>query len=177
MTDRPEHNSRPENGTPSAAPTPAARTPGDYAYEEALDAAKVFGELAEEEPTVETAARPAERGRAGDVAETSEPARDDAARYEDAAFADDFDLRRSVARAEAALDAAEATLIDRTPLDEAKPAAAVVKSPPAAAPAAPPERQSIGRLFTTVVKHSPPSRIRIESNSIGALFRRFIDQE
>jgi hypothetical protein len=175
MNDQPEQkNRRPANGAP----------PHDDAFEEALDAAKVFGELAEDEP----------------AAGADEASRQDAAAPQDAAFADEFDLRGGVARAEAALDAAEATLLERTPQpvvtpgepEPASPAPAAAGSPaPGAAPvpAAPPpsaapappggpaEHQSIGQLFRTVVRHSPPSRIRIESNSIGALFHRFIEQE
>jgi len=46
----------------------------------------------------------------------------------------------------------------------------------ASAPAPAGARASIGQLFKPVVKHSPLSKIRIEDNSIGALFRRFIQQ-
>jgi hypothetical protein len=35
---------------------------------------------------------------------------------------------------------------------------------------------SIGGLFKAAVRRSPPSRIRIEADSVGALFRRFIER-
>ncbi|MBN1919325.1 MAG: hypothetical protein JW889_15590 [Verrucomicrobia bacterium] len=161
MTSRP----KPERQRPADN---AARQ--DDAFEEALEAAEVFGELAEDEPRT-LAVEPLET--------VTEP--EEAGRQNDAAFADEFDLRGVVARAEAALDSAEATLLDNTPPPETPPAP-VVESPPApqsapAQPAAPVGGRSIGQLFSTVVKHSPPSRIRIEPDSVGALFRRFIEQE
>jgi len=107
----------------------------DEAFEEALDAAEVFNELAAEETERLVEEPPAEE-----------------------AFADEFELPAKPAAAAPA--AAE----------EARPAAVESHVP------AGPGRPSIGELFKPVVKHSPPSRIRIEPNSVGTLFRRFIEQ-
>ena len=106
----------------------------DETFEEALDAAEVFNELAAEETE-----------RLGDEGLGEE------------AFTDDFELPTRAAPAEPQPD----------------------ETPPAVEPAPEPDPatwQSIGELFKPVVKHSPPSRIRIEANSIGTLFRRFIEQ-
>ena len=177
MTDRPQHdNNGPTKGKPPRA---------NDAFEEALDAAEVFSELAQESPGASSAAQSPAHIADNENLPGDDVAREETAR-EDAAFADEFDLRRSVARAEAALDAAETSLLGPAPDKEAEPPrnaappqavapeGEALAPPPAARPA---ERVSIGLLFRAVVKHSPPSKIRIESDSIGALFRRFIEQE
>jgi len=104
----------------------------DEAFEEALDAAEVFNELAAEETE-----------------------RLDEENLGEEAFTDEFELPTRPAPAEPQPDEAPAAQAD-------EPASATW--------------HSIGELFKPVVKHSPPSRIRIEANSIGTLFRRFIEQ-
>ena len=37
-----------------------------------------------------------------------------------------------------------------------------------------PKQQSIGELFSKLVKTSPPEKIRIEEDSIGSLFKKYI---
>ncbi len=169
MTDRPE-----QDDTPSL---------DDGTFEEALDAAEVFNELANEE---------------------AEPSGEEILDKE--AFADEFEL--AAERRPAEPEGARPELVEgaRPELVEgARPESVVetklleeVEEPH---PARPPELQrrrelaegepafetqpvveraagehSIGELFKPVVKHSPPSRIRIEADSVGALFRRFIEQ-
>ncbi len=153
MTDRPE-----QDDTPSL---------DDGTFEEALDAAEVFNELANEE-----------------AAPSGEEILDKEA------FADEFEL--AAERRPAEPEGARPESVVETKLLEE------VEEP---RPARPPELQrrrelaegeppfetqpvveraagehSIGELFKPVVKHSPPSRIRIEADSVGALFRRFIEQ-
>jgi len=145
-------------------------------FEEALDAAEVFSELADDEATA-----------GGDEAtgeQTPETIGD--------VFADEFDLAvqrpTALAQEDAALvpqteeaDAVAAELISEEVATEEADSEAVAAAVPAARPASAAARgvseASIGALFKPVVKHSPPSRIRIETDSVGALFRRFIEQE
>ncbi len=131
MTDEPKHDESPP--------------PDDQAFEEALDAAEVFSDLANEDAALGVG-EGLEHGALDDDAVGAQDAE---------AFADEFELPAPQPAAVAADEAAALA-----------PAAAEF------GPAGP----SIGQLFKPVVKHSPASRIRIESDSIGALFHRFIEQ-
>jgi hypothetical protein len=145
-------------------------------FEEALDAAEVFSELADEEAT----------------AGSHEPAGEQTLETIGDAFADEFELAAQrptalaeedatpVAQTEEA-DAVAAEVATEEAASEAADSEAVAPVAPVAQPAPALARSvseaSIGALFKPVVKHSPPSRIRIEADSVGALFRRFIEQE
>jgi hypothetical protein len=147
MADEPKHDATPPpNGEP---------------FEEALDAAEVFTDLANEGP--------APRAGAGlDDDESLGGDEFEAGAYdaESDAFADEFELP---AAQPAAVEVAEPAAPEPAAADEA---AALTPGPAGAWHGAP----SIGELFKPVVKHSPPSKIRIEADSIGALFHRFVEQ-
>ncbi len=146
MTDEPKHNESP--------------SPTDEAFEEALDAAEVFNDLANEDVALGVG-----KGLDDDALD------DEAVEAQDSeAFADEFELP-------APQPAAVAVEIEAAP--SAEPDAGAADEAAALAPAAAEfaaRGPSIGQLFKPVVKHSPPSKIRIESDSIGALFHRFIEQ-
>jgi hypothetical protein len=130
----------------------------DEAFEEALDAARVFSDLAGDE------AGAVGEGLDDDVVD------DEAGRAQEAeAFADEFELPAP----QPAAVAVETEPASAEPEAEETDDAAAVE--PMAAQVQP-GGASIGELFRPVVKHSPPSKIRIEADSIGALFHRFIEQ-
>lgn len=174
MSDEPRQD---ESPPPEGSEAEDARDTAG-AFEEALDAAEVFSELADE------GAHPA--AGADDTAVDEGTSPEEAAGFEEAAFADDFDL--------AARPGAETERLLAEALDEdvAEPGPAMAVLAGDAVPTADTEpipvggafavmagdaRHSIGMLFKPVVRHSPPSKIRVEADSVGALFRRFIEQD
>ena len=132
----------------------------DEAFEEALDAAEVFSDLANEDAALEVG-----EGLEDDALDDGAVGARDAE-----AFADEFELPApQPAAAAVETESAPPAEPDTGAADEA---AALAPAAAEFAPAGP----SIGELFKPVVKHAPPSKIRIESDSIGALFHRFIEQ-
>ena len=153
MTDEPKHKESP--------------SPNDEAFEEALDAAEVFSDLANEDKALRVGEGLEDEALEGGAA----GAQGDAYGAESDAFADEFELPApQLAAAAVETEALAAAEADAGSVDEV--AAPTPEAVGALAFAAP----SIGELFKPVVKHSPPSKIRIEADSIGALFHRFIEQ-
>ena len=140
-------------------------------FEEALDAAEVFSELADDEATA------GGDEAAGEQALETIGAPGDASGALGDPFADEFELAAQRPTALAEEDAAPVPQTEEAGAPDAEPTEAAPVAQPAPAPARGVSEASIGALFKPVVKHSPPSRIRIETDSVGALFRRFIEQE
>jgi hypothetical protein len=128
----------------------ADRPKDDEAFEEALDAAEVFTELDAEE---------ADSGAQ--------------AALDEQAFTDDFELPGPSRPEPQPAPAAPAAKPQAAPPVPAAAEAAVAEAAVAEVVGA---RLSIGGLFKAAVRRSPPSRIRIEADSVGALFRRFIER-
>jgi hypothetical protein len=144
------------------------------AFEEALDAAEVFSELADDE----AAGREQAAGeKALDAAGDEFGAIGDASGAIGDPFADEFELAAHRPTALAEEHPAPAPQAEEADAAGPEPAAEVPVAQPVPAFARAASQASIGDLFKPVVKHSPPSKMRIEAESVGALFRRFIEQE
>ena len=162
MTDRPKHDE-----PPSLEKEP---------FEEALDAAEVFNELADDEAAA-GADEQASAEKAFDAAGDPSGAISDPSGAISDPFADEFELAPQRPPAQAEEQAAPALEVEAVGATQTELVTETPAATPPPAPARGPSESSIGELFKPVVRHSPPSRIRIEAESVGALFRRFIEQE